>query len=103
TEYLQKVDKYCHSNLNWMHHKSLPEKLDFLQRQHEQFIAPGEELSFNNQGATFVNTHRLQALLKEHRTVYISQEKHSCIVQLWDVPHTDGAQQLIVYDPDEGI
>ncbi|MGI9281728.1 MAG: hypothetical protein ACR2PX_19150 [Endozoicomonas sp.] len=103
TEYLQKVDKYCHSNLNWMHHKSLPERLDFLQRQHGQFIAPGEELSFNNQGATYVNTHRLQALLKEHRTVYISQEKHSCIVQLWDVPNTDGAQQLIVYDPNEGI
>ncbi|WP_062269165.1 hypothetical protein [Endozoicomonas arenosclerae] len=103
TNYLQKVEKYCLSNFSWMHHKSLPERLDFLQRQHDQFITAGEEISYNHEGATFVNTEHLQALLREHKMVYLSQEQHSCLVQLWDVPNTGGAQQLVVYDPNEGI
>ncbi|KEQ17299.1 hypothetical protein [Endozoicomonas numazuensis] len=103
TDYMEKAEKYYLSDQGWMHHKSLPERLDFLQRQHKQFVTEGEEVSYNHQGATFINTDRLQELLREHKILYISQEQHSCIVQLWDVPNTGGAQQLVVYDPNEGI
>lgn len=102
TEYLRKLDRYV-ENDDQKHDKSLPERLNLLQRQHQDFISEGTSVSEEINHEAVLDIREIESLLKEHRVLYLSQEKHACTLFLWDVPKTGGAQQLAVYDPNQGI